>query len=128
MIRLRKWRSRRRGLRSIRLYKSWLNLKGRLSGSNVAGNGSRLWMGLSNDFEDFEHFRNWALANGFSKVHCSLDRINPNRGYGPTNCQWLTVSENSAKVHTDREWLPDDDMVMVTTVWSEENHARECPF
>lgn len=54
------------------------------------------------EWHDFEVFKAWAMANGYDENDArSLDRIDPLKSYGPDNCQWLTVRQNSAKVWTD---------------------------
>lgn len=82
-------------VRVIRLYKAWKNLNNRVDGHNYAGNGCRAWVGLPVAWETFADFRAWALANGYSKRRCSLDRIDSDKGYGPDNCRWLTRAQNT---------------------------------
>jgi len=43
-------------------------------------------------FNNFLAFREWALTNGYRKG-LSLDRINSNGNYEPSNCRWVTVKE-----------------------------------
>ena len=53
----------------------------------------------------FELFREWSYANGYHeqpydtpyKEMLSIDRIDPNKGYSPANCQWISVSQNSIR-------------------------------
>jgi hypothetical protein len=126
---LTRWRTRNGRRRNIRLYKSWNNLNARLAGSNVAGNGSRPWKGLPNAFESWPAFRSWAVANGYSKARCSLDRKDASQGYGPENCQWLTVAENTKKMNDD--WKaeaalhPDG---VTSNMWTEQQLAEGVPF
>lgn len=40
----------------------------------------------------FEHFRDWAQANGYSE-NLTLDRIDVNGNYRPDNCKWSTPEE-----------------------------------
>lgn len=82
--------------RRVRLYGAWKNLRGRVSGRLYAGNRKRAWKGLAVGFRDWRHFRQWALANGYSKERNSLDRIDPAQGYKPSNCRWVTVSQNTS--------------------------------
>jgi len=89
------WRTRLGKRRPIRLYKAWRNMHDRVQGHVKAGNGTTPWKGLEVGFTDFEHFRAWSLANGYSRGHNSLDRIDPSRGYTPENCRWVSVRENS---------------------------------
>lgn len=44
--------------------------------------------------------KKWALANGYQS-HLTIDRINHNGDYEPSNCQWLTRSENNKKSHRE---------------------------
>lgn len=84
--------------RYIRLYRAWENMHRRVNGTTAAGNGSNLWLGLYVEpaWTDFEPFRAWALAHGYSAVNCSLDRYpTPARGYRADNCRWVTRSLNT---------------------------------
>ena len=81
--------------RRIRLYESWRNMIGRTRGGKSRYASQGLWQGLPIDWPNWQAFRDWALANGYSKTRCSLDRIDPSRGYTQSNCRWLTVAENS---------------------------------
>lgn len=44
---------------------------------------------------NFIEFKNWALKNGY-KEGLSLDRINFNGNYEPTNCRWITMFEQAS--------------------------------
>ena len=95
---LKTYRSRTRGKRFIRLYRAWLNMRNREAGRIQSGNGKPVWegVGIVPEWSDFMVFRAWALAHGYSKLRCSLDRRRTAEGYGPSNCRWLTVRQNSA--------------------------------
>ena len=52
-------------------------------------------------FQSFENFRDWALANGYTDV-LTIDRINSDGNYEPSNCRWATMTEqrnNMKDVH-----------------------------
>lgn len=41
---------------------------------------------------DYESFREWALNNGYSDS-LTIDRINNDGNYEPTNCRWVSMKE-----------------------------------
>lgn len=45
---------------------------------------------------NFMSFYNWAINSGY-KEGLTIDRINVDGNYEPSNCQWLTMKENTIK-------------------------------
>lgn len=101
-----------------RLYIEWRSMKQRCENSKYAnykaygGRGIKVCEEWKNDFLAF---RKWALDNGY-RDDLSLDRIDVNGNYEPTNCRWadsFTQSNNrrnnhyltlNGERHTAREW------------------------
>jgi hypothetical protein len=46
------------------------------------------------EWSEFEPFRDWAYANGYSEG-LTLDRIDNDGNYCPENCRWVTMKEQS---------------------------------
>lgn len=85
------------GLRKHKLYTTWHNMKARcLNKKNYqykdyGGRGitvSKIWA------KSFISFYNWAMKNGWSPS-LTLDRVDNNRGYYPTNCKFSTRNGQS---------------------------------
>lgn len=49
---------------------------------------------VCDEWSDFATFKNWALSHGYSN-ELSIDRIDPNGNYNPSNCRWATPKEQS---------------------------------
>jgi len=88
-----------------RLYGIWLHMKARCYRKNdqdyksYGGKGTKICPSWLNNYLTF---KSWALSHGYQK-HLTIDRINPNGNYEPSNCQFLTNSENAKKAWRDRK-------------------------
>jgi hypothetical protein len=49
---------------------------------------------VCSDWLEYENFKNWALSNGYSN-ELSIDRINNNGNYEPSNCKWSNCVEQA---------------------------------
>ena len=80
-----------------RLYRIWTEMKRRCENSdrpnyrNYGGRGIKVCQEWKNSFETF---REWALSNGYSD-ELSIDRIDNDDNYEPSNCHWVTDREQS---------------------------------
>jgi hypothetical protein len=53
------------------------------------------------DWRGIESFAAWALANGWAEG-LQIDRINNDGNYDPSNCRWISASENARKKRTTK--------------------------
>ena len=44
--------------------------------------------------DDFQAFYDWAMANGYQD-DLTIDRIDSDKNYEPSNCQWVTYKEQN---------------------------------
>ena len=78
-----------------RIYGIWKNMKGRcynqksISYYNYGKRGIKVCDEWKNDFMSFY---NWAMKNGYQEG-LTIDRINVNGNYEPSNCRWVTWKE-----------------------------------
>jgi len=86
-----------------RLYTIWLHMKARCLNKNscdykyYGGKGVCIY----NEWKDYKLFKDWAIIFGY-KNDLTIDRINSNGNYEPSNCQWVTLSENIRRRNYDR--------------------------
>lgn len=88
-----------------RLFRVWSHMKERCE--STTGEHAKWYhdkgIRVCDEWQDYATFRAWALASGYRnpqpgetfKERMSIDRIDPEKGYFPENCRWITVSENS---------------------------------
>lgn len=81
-----------------RLYTTWLSMLQRCRNPKAkkyplyGGRGIR----VCQEWLTFEGFRAWAEANGYAD-DLTIERVNPNWHYDPTNCEWITREVNSSR-------------------------------
>ena len=87
-----------------RLYTTWWNMLKRCE--TASANRYEFYGGrgieVCEEWHEYENFRKWAYENGYYDQDkdlprgqkLSIDRIDPNGNYEPSNCRWVTLSEN----------------------------------
>lgn len=98
-------RPKQTGMSHTRIYHIWYGMKQRCYNpkspkyKNWGGRGITLcdeWK------DDFFAFRDWAIANGY-REDLTIDRINVNGNYEPSNCRWATLQEQGSNKRTPLE-------------------------
>ena len=102
-VRAEKFRQRAKHyMTDTRLHKMWEKMKGRCycktdpRYKDYGGRGIRVYDEWKSDFKTFY---DWAMNNGYDETapygKCTLDRINVNGNYEPSNCRWVTLKEQN---------------------------------
>lgn len=128
-------KNKKHGMSKTRIYKEWKGIKERCLNKNnhayknYGGRGITIcdeWLGENG----FENFYGWAMKNGYSD-DLTIDRINVNGDYEPSNCRWATMKEQqnnkrnnhiislNGEEHTISEWS------RITGINKETIEARE---
>ncbi len=93
--------SRKHGQTNTRLYNIWCSMKQRCkgtSGENSLKYYKERAIQVCVEWQDFATFYEWAIQHGYNDT-LTIDRIDRFGNYEPTNCQWITKSQNTLRAH-----------------------------
>lgn len=113
-------RNTKHNLRYTRIYQTWLSIKRRCYNKNFKeyhNYGGRGIVVCSEWLDDFMNFYNWGMSNGY-KENLSIDRINVNGNYEPSNCRWATLKEQ-ANNKTTNHFITYKGITKTITQWAE---------
>ena len=108
-------------MKKSKLYIAWVNMKQRCYNQNkwdykyYGGKGVKVCDEWRHNFLAFE---NWAILNGYTN-NLTLDRIDVNKNYEPSNCRWVDV-KTQANNKSNNHFLTYRGKTQTIAQWSKE--------
>lgn len=90
-------RNTRHGMTGTRLHRIWLGMQSRCKSAKHKSAASYFEKGIAvcSEWLTFEAFHDWAKRNGYDDG-LTIDRIDNDLGYMPSNCRWANAETQSA--------------------------------
>jgi hypothetical protein len=120
--------SKKHGLSNNRLYRIWAGMKSRCYNYDMenfdlyGGRGIKVcseWLDKNNGFMNFY---NWATKNGYQE-NLTLDRIDTNGNYEPSNCRWATWEEQANNKRSNH-YITYNGKTQTLSQWSRELNIK----
>lgn len=103
-----------------RLYSIWQDMRRRCNSPNRKDSKNYYAKGIRvfEEWNDFSVFQDWALKNGYNDS-LTIDRIDSNKNYEPSNCRWIEKSEQ-AKNRSSNHYITFNGKTQTLTDWAKE--------
>lgn len=109
------------GMSRTRIYTEWIAMKSRFynsSSPDFSRYGGRGITVCDEWLHDFQAFYDWAMANGYAE-DLSIDRIDVNGNYEPSNCRWADDELQSNNKRNNR-FFEHNGQIKTINQWSRE--------
>lgn len=112
--------AKKHGKTGTKLYSTWKRIKRFCYNINVkkykhyGGRGITMCDEWKNDFQAFY---DWAMTNGYQEG-LTIDRINVNGNYEPTNCRWATMKQQERN-RTNNKYININGDIRCLSEWCE---------
>lgn len=105
------------------LYNVWKSMKGRCytkSNSGYEYYGAR-GINVCDEWKnDFNAFYEWSISNGYKDSEeygeYTLDRIDPNGNYEPSNCRWVNMTVQSNNRRNNTKYMYDGELLTLREI------------
>lgn len=107
-------------LSKTRIYRIWMGMKARTKGYDKSNNKHYFDRGikLCNEWDkSFIDFYSWAISKGYNDK-LTIDRIDVNGNYEPSNCRWATITQQNRN-KTTTAYLTLNDETLSMGEWKE---------
>lgn len=103
-----------------RLYGIWAAMKARCTNPNNTSfpNYGARGVTVCEEWKEYIPFKKWALKNGYAE-NLTIDRIDVNGSYSPSNCRWVTYKTQSNNTRRNR-FLTANGKTQTVSEWSKE--------
>lgn len=111
---------RTHNMSKTRMYRIWTHMKKRCYDVNAQAymNYGDRGIKVCNEWKNnFINFYNWAINNGY-REDLSIDRIDVNGNYEPSNCRWATIKEQNNNMRRNH-WIYYNDEKLTMKQFSE---------
>lgn len=103
---------------NTRIYRIWSNMLNRCENPNnpayakYGGRGIQVY----DAWKSFASFKEWAMSTGYNDG-LTIDRIDNNLGYNPSNCRWVdaTIQNNN---RSNNRYITYDGKTMTASQWA----------
>lgn len=108
------------GKSNTKMYNAWRHITQRCYNENCKAYkhyGAR-GITMCDEWKDsFQAFYDWSMANGYAD-NLTIDRIDNNKGYEPSNCRWITMKQQERNKRNNRQFTYNGETHCITE-WCE---------